>query len=476
MVALAATFGYQYVTFKKDDGSYHSNPMGIVESRNYTLREKLVREREHEVAKREKRVAEREKEALEMEKKATNKQPATTTVAAVENVESIPSTTSKTKAAAHQETSSSSSSSQTLEKVALDRMPPQKRAQIENYINGTALMVNIHPTHHAGTTFCGTIGNSGGTRPKFACMGDKLHVMPDPPCMQSGNGQGKHLKLRQREEPPFCYSYSEMTHNLVPWTKAETGPFVESIRPYFHMISWEFGGYSTVLRHGRKLEDTDWDHPNLLSVIITRDPLSRMLSGDGNMRVKFPGYNTKELSREKWWDYALYSDLKNSDNFFLRILTGDKRKRWSQTQRLIPNHVEAGVNRTTEELMELFPTNLDKTSFEHAKAVLDKFTVVLDIACLNDGLDELARMLHIGPLLTKEERKKKDREEGQQHQRRILKYRGHETPRERIQYEDVYEYLSAKNQWDIALYEYSKTISLVNCENIRANANHIRFR
>ena len=38
------------------------------------------------------------------------------------------------------------------------------------------------------------------------------------------------------------------------------------------------------------------------------------------------------------------------------------------------------------------------------------------------------------------------------------------TSRERIVYEDVYDYLVEKNKWDIMLYDYSKTISLVRCD------------
>ena len=37
-----------------------------------------------------------------------------------------------------------------------------------------------------------------------------------------------------------------------------------------------------------------------------------------------------------------------------------------------------------------------------------------------------------------------------------------EPPQERIP-SDVYEYLRAKNEWDIKLYEYSKTISVLKC-------------
>ena len=36
-----------------------------------------------------------------------------------------------------------------------------KQQQIENYKKGTGLMINVHMTHHGGTTFCGAIGMNG---------------------------------------------------------------------------------------------------------------------------------------------------------------------------------------------------------------------------------------------------------------------------------------------------------------------------
>jgi hypothetical protein len=45
-----------------------------------------------------------------------------------------------------------------------------KELQISNYIKGTAIIVNIHITHHAGTFVCSQMALLGPT-PNFACMG-----------------------------------------------------------------------------------------------------------------------------------------------------------------------------------------------------------------------------------------------------------------------------------------------------------------
>jgi hypothetical protein len=315
-----------------------------------------------------------------------------------------------------------------------ERLTPQQRNQIENYRKGTALMINIHPTHHAGTSFCGTIGKSvEPLAPAFACMGDKNEVAPNPLYCNTteSDGDGKNKN---------CLSFKDIA-GKAPWKREETGPFIEAIRPYFHMISWEFS------RPKMSMDDPEWDHPNLVSVIVTRDPLSRLLAGDGKVGTKYVGYNKGELSRKGWWDYAAYNHEGGTDNFFLRILSTASRQKQNKNDEPIPNHIEAGVNRTTEEMMNLFPTGINETHFEHGKAILDKFTFVLDVDCLNEGMDAMADLLGID-ISSKRKNGKK---------------RTYPSPRERIGYEDVYEYLVAKNEWDTALYEYSKTISLVKC-------------
>ena len=137
----------------------------------------------------------------------------------------------------------------------------------------------------------------------------------------------------------------------------------------------------------------------------------------------------------------------------MRLLTNQSTGKRSEQQRQIKNHVQEGITRTTEEIMALFPSNIDEKSFEHAKSVLDRFTVVLDIACLDDGMEALAGMIGLDyhPLDNIDRRKANKRKSSQG------------TPKERIGHDDVYEYLREKNRWDIALYEYSKNISMVRC-------------
>jgi len=49
-----------------------------------------------------------------------------------------------------------------------------KELQLENYRRGTALMLNVHVTHHGGTTFCDVMGRAlHKTAPNFACQANR---------------------------------------------------------------------------------------------------------------------------------------------------------------------------------------------------------------------------------------------------------------------------------------------------------------
>lgn len=445
--ALAITLGYQFyfgTPQTNERHNYNNSPITVVETKNATNiistkeialfeKEKVVAEREKDVGKRGKKAPENETKIhigneKTREKGTTGNEKETKHFVAAVNVNININNTENNR-----------TSLEPIDDAAWNRMTLIQQTQIQNYHNGQALILNIHVTHHGGTSFCSTIGRKGPS-PSFACMGDKEVIFPSPPqdC-QGADGDTNRTT---------CYSFHQM-ERFRPWSKSETGPFIEAIRPYFHMISWEFSGPK--FYKPRTLESPDWGHPKLVSVVVTRDPLSRLLAGDGMATKRYTGYNTNELNRSRWWDYAAYDNLPNIDNFFLRILTSAHR---SPSQQSIENHVEEGVERTTDEIMDLFPTGINKTHFEHGKTLLNKFTVVLDIACLTEGMEVLGRLLGLQP---------------GQHNRGVIQIGAKNksaSPKDRIGYNDVYEYLLAKNQWDIALYKYSKTISLVQCDDL----------
>jgi hypothetical protein len=269
------------------------------------------------------------------------------------------------------------------------------RTQILHYrgINGTALIVNVHITHHAGTTFCAAVGRAPHTlgAPSFACMG-----------------------VRETDNVPTTVA-PYPSHR--PWQRNETGPNIATVRQFFHMISWEFGWHNRpqpVL--GRS---TDWEHPQLVSVYISKHPLERMLaSGSAHFEKRYPGTRDGTANETEWWRFA--KDPWNN-NYALRILSDS------------PACCD-DENTTVSDL-------------ESAQALLRRFTFVLDVHCLDANLQALAAILGI-----------ELKESG--HKKNVH----HKPLSERIPYPAVYDYLAQRNRRDIELYEWSKGLSLVNCE------------
>jgi hypothetical protein len=274
--------------------------------------------------------------------------------------------------------------------------------QIQNYKDGKGIILNIHITHHAGTFICNRIGRAPGTRgtPSFACMG----VKPEDNVTIEDN--------YPREQPP--------------WTYKDTAKNIELVRPFFHMISWEFGNPNIPLKN------TEWENPNLVSLIVMREPISRLLAGDGDVNRQYPGMMMSDgaaakndggmMKENQWWQYATKD--KKTNNYALSKLANG----CCQRNHTDPKHLEA------------------------AKELLSRFTFVLDIRCLDKGMKAMANILGIKQL--------------DAHQKRVKNNNKlpHGSNSDRIGYKEVYDYLVDSNKLDIQLYEWSKSISLVRCD------------
>lgn len=147
-----------------------------------------------------------------------------------------------------------------------------------------------------------------------------------------------------------------------------------------------------------------------------KDPISRLLARDAWRNRYFPGLLT-DNNKTIWWDFAAMDRITN--NYALRVFAGGGCCDGSTTQR---RHLET------------------------AKSVLSRFTFILDIECLNEGMMELAKILEI-PI----------------NKAIFKKAQKHGPSRDRIPFEDVYDFLAQKNKLDIELYEWAKELSLVNC-------------
>ena len=254
--------------------------------------------------------------------------------------------------------------------------PTHKLTQIQNYKTGKSIIVNFHITHHAGTTLCSWARSNGPVAP-FACMGGNI----TPPDL--GN------------------SMSSLT---TPWYYNETEYWIHRVRPVFHFISWEHG--QSRLR--RSLNDTNWEHPRLVSIIVMRNPMDRLLTEVG-------AHYVKNGTSEEWWDYARHFQ---TNNYALKAITS----------------YEGCCD----------GENTPESFVDTAKSYLQRFTFVIDMNCFDASLKVLSSILGLN-----------DTAKPGKH---------HPTAKERINNDTLYDYLLRRNSKDIELYKWAKERSLVKCE------------
>lgn len=176
--------------------------------------------------------------------------------------------------------------------------------------------------------------------------------------------------------------------------------------------------FQLVFSRYHQLEATNWEDNNLVSVIIMREPLSRLLAGDGYVKGKWPTLREPSTPIETWMEFA--HDNKITNNYALTVLAGK------------------GC---------CDGNNTDPVHLQHAKKLVSRFTYVLDMECLNEGMQALADQLGIKTTIA-------DNRAAKHH---------HPSAKDRIPYPEVYDFLRERNKLDIELYQWSKTISLVDC-------------
>ena len=277
--------------------------------------------------------------------------------------------------------------------------PTQVRQKIAHYRAGSGIILNVHVVHHGGTSFCANIGRATGipgnrTTPSMACM-----------------------NIRGDEQTPVPFNQTSYPDGN-PWKYNDTGKNIEIVSQYFHMISWEYR-YPPLKF---PLREMNWEHTKLISVVVMRDPIDRLLAGDGWVKATFPNVHAQNGTAEEWWKYA-NTTHGNTDNYALRVFAG-MRNDCCHGARTDPRNLVA------------------------AKNLIQRFTFVLDIACLDQGIRALADLLDITVPT------------------RLYGWKKHPTARERIGHDEVYDFLLRRNKLDIELYEWSKSLALVNCSEV----------
>jgi hypothetical protein len=142
--------------------------------------------------------------------------------------------------------------------------------------------------------------------------------------------------------------------------------------------------------------------PELLTVLVMRDPIERLLASDGRLAMYGPNPSRRRRRRRRvldarekkgypdrtaatWDDYALHSYY--ADNYALRIL-GDRTGDVVNTYNLsIP--WDAGGQ-------DMLPTDVvDGEMVARARRVVQSATVVIDLACLSESLQWLSEQLNL---------------------------------------------------------------------------------
>lgn len=240
-------------------------------------------------------------------------------------------------------------------------MNPLKARQVENFRQKQALMVNVHITHQAGTLLCHVARANHVTTPSSSC----------------------NEKDRSTDFP--------------------------EVQKHFDLIGLE---YAAARLPRKPLADANWESENVVSVVIMRHPIDRLLGRGAG----------KNKTAEQLWAYA--NDDRFTNNYALRIFCdGDA----------------------------------SDVALENAKTLIDRFTYVMDQECLNENLDRF--MEEVGWKIKKQ----------MAHNNRTYpiqrKSRTHRSAREKLGNDTLYEFLYERNKNDIALYEWSKSKSLVVCSN-----------
>jgi hypothetical protein len=135
------------------------------------------------------------------------------------------------------------------------------------------------------------------------------------------------------------------------------------------------------------------------------------------MTSEHPGILHGNATAEQWWKFAQKAD---TDNFGLHILAG-----------------EPCCN----------GTDTDPKYLDYAKALLSRFSIVLDMDCLKNGADAFADLLGLDIDSSIQE----------------SSLRTEQTFQELIPYPEVLDFLMQRNALDIELYKWSRGLGLVNC-------------
>lgn len=289
---------------------------------------------------------------------------------------------------------------------------PTAYEQIQHYRRHQGLMINVHITHHAGRSNNSLDVAQQGIHPANHITGTTIcHAIGRAP---SSRGAPSKFCNHPGPEQDVSYDYP----NYWPWSHEDTEPNYAIVHQYFDMIGWEFSHPSSKV----PLADSNWESPHIVSVLVLREPISRLLAHDGSIRDHYPGLLHNNGTHSEWRDYA---ESRATNNFALSILS-DQQANGSFTKR---------------------------QQLSTAQELVSRFTFVLDISCLAPSIEAMAGILGV--------QLEPDALETHHHSTGP-----HLTPQQVIGYDDIYEFLLERNRLDIELFHWAKQRALVDCSSL----------
>ena len=321
---------------------------------------------------------------------------------------------------------------QMMTKRRMEQRQELLKLKLENFQKGEGVLILLHITHTGGTFI----------RTKLA-KANSAHITNPPNVPYSklppgGSYQGPNRTNFFKMLLPSHYAkngtiihHNNTTTTVLPtnWNIFYDGSLGDDVH-YNFFIWWELSGNKAGWSYhpfepyqDPPLSFLDWESPHVLSVIVMRNPLDRLLSGDrGNVAKQYG--KVSDRTTMQWWDFA--HDDRYTNNYSLKSLTTPY-------------------------------DDISRIGLQSAKSLLKRLDYILDQDCLNDNLGKVCQDIGLtdNDILSQPSSTRST----------------HATAQERIHNDTVYKFLTDKNKLDIELYEWSKNQSYVRCSSSSSSSS-----
>jgi len=231
---------------------------------------------------------------------------------------------------------------------------------------------------------------------------------------------------------------------------------IDVIVPIFQMVSWEYHSWGDLPNN-----TANWENDRLVSLIVMRNPIDRFLAGGkcGLYHNSLGGVPDGPRTPEEQALFWNYTKDPCAHNFALRILSQyspdvhNLEKHEVDFLEFVKEQNQNNTNETTNTTItkDDYEEYLLQRDLDSAKAYLRRMTIIIDQDCLIESVIAVGKLLNLPPFPILEA------------QRKTAMGTRHDTARKRIGNDTLYEYIQERFKYDIELYRWSKSQSIVKC-------------